>query len=77
MSDIDKQLEEWIASCDCAESFHDNCTTANVIAAALLRARKALLLAESRLFDNAIKPVISKALADPELEESLLGARAP
>lgn len=40
MTDLDKRLGEWIASCECVESFHDNCTTANKFAAALLRARK-------------------------------------
>ena len=64
MSDIDKRLQQIVMN-------HTNNSRGD-LAAALLRARKALLLAESRLFDNAIKPVISKALADTELEESLL-----
>ena len=71
MSEIEKRLEEWIASCDCAESFHDNCTTANVLAAALLRARKTLRLIASEVEMLDYSGAATEALDDPELEELL------
>ena len=70
MSDIDKRLE-YIA--DAAKRAETGYTlTEERLAAALLRARAALRDVSYRDIY-----VARAALADPELEESLLGARAP
>ena len=71
MSDIDKRLEELAGN---PNPLKDDIAA---LAAALLRARKALRLIAKEVEMLDYSGAAKEALADPELEESLLGARAP
>ncbi len=66
MSDIDKKLEELVAD----DTFNSE-DWVYPLAAALLRARKALLGVREAFSAQHMYEIATDALADPELEEAL------